>query len=74
MLAMRKRVLGAEHSDTLTTAHNLAICLSLQGKHAEAEEMEREVLTVRKQAELLTAVSRGKELSPGQFFPRTRKG
>ena len=36
VLAVRKRVLGAEHPDTLTTASNLASSLSRQGKHAEA--------------------------------------
>ena len=48
VLAVRKRVLGAEHPDTLTTASNLAASLSDQGKHAGAEEMLREVLAVRK--------------------------
>jgi len=32
----------------LTTANNLAISLSRQGKHEEAEEMQRAVLAVRK--------------------------
>ena len=36
VLAARKRVLGAERPGTLTTASNLAISLSSQGKHAEA--------------------------------------
>ncbi len=36
---MEKRVLGAEHPDTLTSAGNLAASLSDQGKHAEAERM-----------------------------------
>ena len=48
VLAVRKRVLGAEHPGTLATACNLASSLSDQGKHAEAEEMEREVLAVQK--------------------------
>ena len=48
VLAVRRRVLGADHPDTLTTANNLAISLSHQGKHAEAEEMLREVLAVQK--------------------------
>ena len=39
-------MLGADHPDTLTTANNLASSLSHQGKHAEAEEMQREVLAV----------------------------
>ena len=37
--AVRKRVQGAEHSDTLTTASNLTTSLSRQGKNAQAEEM-----------------------------------
>ena len=48
LLAVRKRVLGAEHPATLSTANNLATCFYSQGKHAEAEEMQREVLAVRK--------------------------
>ena len=51
LLAVRKRVLGAEHPGTLTTANNLARSLSRQGKHAEAEEMRREVLAVRKRVQ-----------------------
>ena len=45
---MRKRVLGAEHPDTLTAASNLAASLKSQEKYDEAEKMEREVLAVRK--------------------------
>jgi hypothetical protein len=41
---MRKRVLGAEHPDTLTSANNLATNLSDQGKHVEAEQMLHAVL------------------------------
>ena len=37
VLAVRTRVLGAEHPATLTTTDNLATSLSRQGKHAEAE-------------------------------------
>ena len=42
VLAVKKRVLMAEHSGTMATANNLATSLSRQGKHAEAE-MDREV-------------------------------
>ncbi len=45
---MQKRVLGAEHPETLTSANNLAMSLSDQGKYAEAEQIQREVLAVRK--------------------------
>jgi hypothetical protein len=41
-------VLGAEHPDTLTSASNLASYLASQGKYADAERIEREVLGVRK--------------------------
>ena len=37
-----------EDPERLAAAHNLALSLSSQGKHAEAEEMQREVLAVRK--------------------------
>ena len=48
VLAVRQRVLGAEHPDTLTAASNLAASLKSQEKYDEAEKMEREVLAVRK--------------------------
>ena len=48
VLAVRKRVLGAEHPDTLTAASNLAASLKSQEKYDEAEKMEREVLAVSK--------------------------
>ena len=48
VLAVKQRVLGAEYSETSTTANNLALSLARQGKYDEAEKMEREVLAVRK--------------------------
>jgi hypothetical protein len=45
VLGVRKRVLGAEHPGTLTSAHNLAGSLARQGKYAEAEQMLQAVLT-----------------------------
>jgi hypothetical protein len=36
-------VLGAEHPHTLTSANNLALSLSGQGKYADAERIQREV-------------------------------
>ena len=45
---MCKRVLGADHPDTLSTAGNLAASLARQGKYDEAEKMEREVLALEK--------------------------
>jgi BioD-like phosphotransacetylase family protein len=47
VLAVKKRVLGAEHPHTLTIAGNLASSLSSKGKYDEAEKMEREVLAVK---------------------------
>ena len=45
---MQRRILGDEHPETLASAGNLAASLSDQGKHAEAERVEREVLGVRR--------------------------
>jgi hypothetical protein len=36
---VQKRVRGAEHPNTLTSAHNLAMTLAAQGKYIEAEQM-----------------------------------
>jgi hypothetical protein len=44
VLGVKRRVLGEEHPETLTSAANLASSLSGQGKHAEAERIDREVL------------------------------
>ncbi len=41
------RVHGTEHPDTLATANNLAMSLAYQGKHADAELIQREVLGVQ---------------------------
>ncbi len=45
---MRRRVLGAEHPGTLSSANNLASSLSDQGSRADAERVQREVHEVRK--------------------------
>ena len=47
VIAVRERVLGAEHPDTLQSRNNLAIALRAQGKHAEAEAEHRAVLALR---------------------------
>ena len=39
VLAVTKRVLGAEHPDTLSHSYNLAAFLKRQGKHDEAVAM-----------------------------------
>jgi hypothetical protein len=41
-------VLGPEHPRTLATVNNYAFSLGAQGKHAEAEQMERELLDVHR--------------------------
>jgi hypothetical protein len=48
VLAAKRRVLGEEHPHTLTSANNLAASLYDQGKYAEAERRNREVLGVRR--------------------------
>ena len=48
MLAVHKRVLGPDHPGTHISAVNLAASLSGQGKHAEAERINREVLAMYK--------------------------
>ncbi len=45
---MQKRVLGAEHPSTLSNASNLAMSLLNQGKHADAERIQREMHGVQK--------------------------
>ena len=44
----QRRVLGAEHPDTLTLAHNLASVLREQGEFSEAARIHRETLEVRR--------------------------
>ena len=46
--AVRKRVLGSEHPDTLMSANNLASTRYSPKKHAEVELIHREVFDVRK--------------------------
>ena len=48
MLATRKRVLGEEHPQTLLVAIKLAATYFKQGKNAETEMLERDVLATRK--------------------------
>ena len=47
MLSAEPRVLRSEHPGTLLTAGNLARTLSDQGKYAEADKMQREVLVAK---------------------------
>jgi len=48
LLDVERRVLGPEHTTTLTVMGNLALSLRRQGKHAEAEQMGRELLDVER--------------------------
>jgi Tetratricopeptide repeat len=44
----RKRVLGTEHSDTLSGVANLASTFSNQGRWKEAEALEVQMMEMRK--------------------------
>jgi len=48
VLETRRRVLGLEHPDTLTSMDNLANAYYFQGRYAEAETLHRETLGIRK--------------------------
>jgi Tetratricopeptide repeat len=39
LLALREKVLGVEHPDTLKTGFNLAACLRAEGKASEAKAL-----------------------------------
>ncbi len=45
---IRRRVLGPQNPDTLTSVHNLAVVLDGEGRYAEAEKLERETLDIRR--------------------------
>jgi tetratricopeptide (TPR) repeat protein len=47
-LAMRKRLLGAEHPDVATSLNNLAYFYDAQGRYSEAEPLYGEALAMRK--------------------------
>ena len=47
VLAARRRVLGDDHPDTLTSRDTLAWLAGLQGRRAEAVELHRQVLADR---------------------------
>jgi hypothetical protein len=48
LIDLQRRVLGREHPSTLATINNLALSLGGQGKHTEAEQIQRELLDVRR--------------------------
>jgi hypothetical protein len=45
MIDVQRRMHGEEHLSTLATANHLATCISMQGKHAEAD---REMIGVQR--------------------------
>jgi len=48
VMETRKRVLGQEHPDTLTSVANLASTYRNQGRWKEAEELDVQVMETRK--------------------------
>ena len=55
--SLERRLLGDEHPNTLASASNLASSLRRQGKHAEAELIDREVLGARRRERIPTIPS-----------------
>ncbi|OAL56153.1 hypothetical protein IQ07DRAFT_558137 [Pyrenochaeta sp. DS3sAY3a] len=49
-LAIREKVLGQEHPNTLTSVNNLGLVLESQGKYEEAEAMHLRALAIREKA------------------------
>jgi serine/threonine protein kinase/tetratricopeptide (TPR) repeat protein len=47
-LDLRRRVLGPEHPATLDTTSNLAAVFDLEGKYAEAEALDSQILQIRR--------------------------
>jgi serine/threonine protein kinase/tetratricopeptide (TPR) repeat protein len=47
-LALRQRVLGEEHDDTLLTARIASVCYANQGRYEEAEALLRQTLEIRR--------------------------
>ena len=48
VLEARRRVLGPEHPDTLTTMHDLARLYSVRGRNEQAEPLFKQVLEVKR--------------------------
>ena len=48
VMDMRKKLLGAEHPDTLTSMANLAHTYKKQGRWNEAEQLQIQVMNIRK--------------------------
>jgi Tetratricopeptide repeat len=47
-MSLRKKLLGAEHPDTLTSMANIAVTYRNQGKWIEAEQLQVQVMNIRK--------------------------
>ena len=47
-LALRRRILGEDHSHTATSYNNLALLLKTQGKYTEAEPLYQKSLDIRR--------------------------
>ena len=47
-LELRRKVLGEEHPDTISSTNNLAGCINHQGRYAEAEPMYRQALELQR--------------------------
>jgi tetratricopeptide (TPR) repeat protein len=48
VLELRRRALGQEHLDTLSTMHSLAELYRRQGKHGQAEAVYAKILEIRR--------------------------
>jgi len=48
ILGIRRRILGPEHPDTLSTMNNLANTYSTQGKFAQAEALYQQSVEIRR--------------------------
>ena len=48
VMDMRKKVLGADHPETLTSMGNLALTYGNQGRWNEAEQLQIQVMDIRK--------------------------
>ena len=47
-LDLRRRVLGPEHPDTLSTMNNLAALYEVEGKYTQAEAMDTQIIEIRR--------------------------
>src|SRR4029078_4474579 len=50
-VAINKRVMGPENGQTMIAMNNLAVVYTSRGKHAEAEAVLRELISIRQRTE-----------------------